>query len=285
MEWDAKGWMTGNISSLNVVDAQGHSMSIELVSYSITNGQIKTKTFGIIKARSAGGFSAEYLIQDSQVRAIKKSLQELANGKHDSHVVAHPELGPALLQAASKGNLSEVQRLLASGADATFSDRQGITSLLFAANNGHEDVAVLLLEKGAHVDQAEREEGSTPLMQTAITGNTSIMKILLQHGANPNIRRYSDGDTALILAAENGKVSAVETLLAAKADPHIQDKSGATPLHYAVAVDNAEIAGILFKAGADPNVMDAKHVSPISLARANGRDSIVSLLTKSQAPQ
>jgi hypothetical protein len=81
MEWTSEGWMTGDISSLKAVDARGRSMPIVLLSKSVRNGQIETKDFGIIKARSAGGFSADYLMQESHLKDLQGRLQEFVNAK------------------------------------------------------------------------------------------------------------------------------------------------------------------------------------------------------------
>jgi len=85
IEWNAKGWITtGDDIRLDVIDTSGHSMPIGLVSNRITDGQIHTKHFGIIKARSMGGFSMDLLMQDSELKELQRKLQESLNVKQRS---------------------------------------------------------------------------------------------------------------------------------------------------------------------------------------------------------
>lgn len=80
MKWNAQGWISGSISQFNVIDSDGSSVPIALDSYTINDGQILTKHFGIIKARSSGGFSVDYLMQDSGLRHLQEALREFSSG-------------------------------------------------------------------------------------------------------------------------------------------------------------------------------------------------------------
>ena len=51
-------------------------------------------------------------------------------------------------------------------------DNAGWTALMFAAENGHEQVALVLLEAGAVVD-TQLPSGHTALMFAALNGHTS----------------------------------------------------------------------------------------------------------------
>ncbi len=58
----------------------------------------------------------------------------------------------ALMFAAQSGDLGSIQALLAAGADVNESTPEYGSALVLAAVNGHEDVALYLLEKGADPD-------------------------------------------------------------------------------------------------------------------------------------
>ena len=66
-----------------------------------------------------------------------------------------------LMKAADRGNVAEVQRLLAAGAPVNAKDNDGETALMMAADDGHAAVVKLLLEAGAAVNDAD-EDGETP---------------------------------------------------------------------------------------------------------------------------
>ena len=61
----------------------------------------------------------------------------------------------------------------------------GVTLLMDAAENGHERVAELLLQRGAEVN-LQNSDGWTALMQAAINGHERVVELLLQRGADAN---------------------------------------------------------------------------------------------------
>src|SRR5690606_31688472 len=73
---------------------------------------------------------------------------------------------PYLLTVASKGDVSTLQAMLASGVNPDTKDRDGITALMYAARKDRADAAKVLLDKGANVN-AKDGGGWTPLMFAA----------------------------------------------------------------------------------------------------------------------
>lgn len=62
-------------------------------------------------------------------------------------------LGGGLLhQAAKKGNLDEVRRLIEDGANVNVKDENSDTPLYIAVGQGHKEIAELLISKGADVN-------------------------------------------------------------------------------------------------------------------------------------
>ena len=146
------------------------------------------------------------------------------------------------------GNVSEVKRLIAGGANVNFKTTRraknpGRTPLYVAALIGHTPIIKLLLEAGADPN-IKSPSGRTPLYNAVIvrniTNNSKLAKLLLEHGADPNISsRADDGRTplheAVVLPAKASKLtpSRVEVailLLEHGADPNRKDKYGITPL-------------------------------------------------------
>lgn len=53
--------------------------------------------------------------------------------------------------------------------------------LTLAACGGHTDLALLLLERGANIEEVN-DEGYTPLMEAAREGHEEMVTLLLSHG-------------------------------------------------------------------------------------------------------
>src|SRR5208283_1893942 len=68
-----------------------------------------------------------------------------------------------LMQAAEKGQLEEVTRLLNEGADVNAKDQQGKTALILAASKGQLPVTKLLLDKGADVNAKDDNKATAIL--------------------------------------------------------------------------------------------------------------------------
>jgi len=90
-----------------------------------------------------------------------------------------------MVDAARNGDLATVSRLLDRGADVDGeSDDQGGTALVGAAAEGHADIVLLLLRRGANPNKATSYFGrsdQTPLM--VATGHPDIVAILKKAGA------------------------------------------------------------------------------------------------------
>ena len=104
-----------------------------------------------------------------------------------------------LVEAISKGNTSEVIRLLNEGADPISPDSSGSTSLHWAAWFGHKKIAKLLLDKGANPNAHNQATGWTPLFDALNNNKKAIVQLLLDHGADPTIKD-SWGNTASYFA-------------------------------------------------------------------------------------
>jgi ankyrin repeat protein len=104
----------------------------------------------------------------------------------------------ALMMAAFKRNRPAAEALVARGAAV---NRQGWTPLHYAAASGDEDVARLLIKRGAKVDAiSPPASGSyTPLMMAAREGHPDMVAFLTEQGANPKLTN-SEGQTAAQIA-------------------------------------------------------------------------------------
>lgn len=98
------------------------------------------------------------------------------------------DLDADLIKASYSGNLPEVERLLNNGANVNAKRDDGITALMGASIEGHEDVVALLLAKGVDVNEkgnifGRNGGGATAYDFASQKGRQEIMKMLIRAGS------------------------------------------------------------------------------------------------------
>ncbi|XP_076345953.1 tankyrase isoform X1 [Tachypleus tridentatus] len=142
----------------------------------------------------------------------------------------------ALLDAAKKGNLARVMKLV-TPQNINCRDSQGrnSTPLHLAAGYNNFEVAEFLLENGADVN-AQDKGGLIPLHNASSYGHSDIAALLIKYSTVVNATdRW--GFTPLHEAAQKGRTPLCALLLAHGADPSVQNHEGQTPLDLATAED------------------------------------------------
>ena len=135
----------------------------------------------------------------------------------------------------------------------------GATALHVAVENGHLEVARLLLSRGAK--QLTSMEGASPLVLSIQYRHPDIAALLLEMApsaadAKVNVKVPKDGSSPLYAAAGYGYAELVRLLLAAGAEVDITNKAGATPLSHAVHRGQMAVVEVLLAAGADAGGKD-----------------------------
>lgn len=184
----------------------------------------------------------------------------------------------------------------------------GLTALLYAARDGCYDCVDALIGAGADVN-LPTPEGVTPLMIALDNDNNDVAKLLLDRGANPGLWDWY-GRTALYIAIDRkdggssgggikvpidrthsahfSAIDIIHALLAANVDPSPELRmhrptrggytgrfsdplldTGCTPLLRAVIGNDVEVAQALLAKGASPNII-AMGVTPFLVAAGVG---------------
>lgn len=178
-------------------------------------------------------------VQMDDVRTVKALL-----GKVDPN--GRDPIGgePALVEAVREGSQNVLAALLADpGTKVDATALNGNTALMMAAYKGNVPAVQALLAKGAAVNTL----GWTPLHYAAAGGNDEIAGLLLQRGAriDPLSPPASGANTPLMIAAREGKEGSVAFLLDHGANPALFNNEGLTPVQIAERADHKSIAALL----------------------------------------
>lgn len=202
-----------------------------------------------------------------------------------------------LLQAAFDGDVSALIQALKDTADINTTTEQGVSPLIYAAQQGHVDLVKILVYNKANIYHKSNDSvnvllaasifnhveivdfvagkglsvntfdnrGITPMHYAAAYGYTSMFSKLYELGADLNCRDQ-DGNTPLITAVYVGNTFMVDSLITHGADINAKDDLGFTPLMIAVMQSYSDITYLLLQKGADANLITNSGTSALSLA-------------------
>lgn len=189
--------------------------------------------------------------------------------------------------AAASGNVAEIERLLAAGADREARDGNGRTPLHVAVYRKQREAARLLLAKGANANALDRQRYDVVTI-AAVADDVPTLKLVLEGGASAkNVTSPYDG-TALIAAAHLGHVEVVQVLIKAGAPlDHVNNLTWTALMESIVLGDggkrHTETLRALVQAGANVNIPDRAGITPLAHARGRGYKEMVQILEKAGA--
>ena len=136
--------------------------------------------------------------QQSTAAAEAKPIERVAGSKA-------PEI--SIHEAAFNGNIEAVKQHLAAGADVNMKneDDLGATPLHQAADNGHKEIAELLIINDADVN-AKDKDGETPLHKASSSGEKEIIELLIAKGADVNAKDNSSHEWTPIAVASSPEI-------------------------------------------------------------------------------
>ena len=121
-----------------------------------------------------------------------------------------------------------------------YKDRHNYSALIYAAWEGHTEIALALIEKGARLDVREAY-GDTALICAAWEGHTEIALALIEKGASLDVSNRH-ANTAMILAAKNGHKEIALALIKKGARLDVRDIYGNTAFIWTIVKGHTEIA-------------------------------------------
>ena len=203
----------------------------------------------------------------------QKEVDRLIN-LGDLYVAKNYSGQAALLFCSKVGNTVAVEKLLNAGCNVNARDKgdnKGWTALMFAIEYGNEDIATLLIQRGAKLTLAPKKGdyvGWHPLQLAILKEKLGLVRLMLDKGAEVNVRERISRMTPLMIAAYTGNVKLSELLLEKGANVKLKDKKGWTPLIHAVEGGYLGAVQTLVKAGADVNARDRDYLSVLQHAAA-----------------
>ncbi len=203
---------------------------------------------GLITDKNKGDDQFKNL-QKEQEKAKKKAIKKEMDKRESFHRTDDGDHlrqydlkeTPSLLEAVRNGSEVACRQILANENSINTGDDTGQTPLMAAASANRLDLAKLLIEHGADVNQSS-VSGLTALHYVALENHDEMAELLLNNKANV--------DPTMHYSSTDGNFSK---------DPMVFEYIGATPLLIAVESKNLEVLAVLMKAGANPQKVLVKN--------------------------
>ncbi len=190
-------------------------------------------------------------------------------------VVSHAGPQEDFFNALAAMDGATMKRAIDQGASPNFVFK-GMTPLLTAVGAGRADMARVLIDLGADVNDSGGASDSQfipPLSFAAASDQATLTELLLSRGANIEAKD-SNGATAIEDSAGMGRLKMVALLAGAGADVNARASDGDTPLHLAAWNGHAEVVRLLLTLGADPSARnDAGETAYDVAARSDAKGS------------
>jgi ankyrin repeat protein len=173
-----------------------------------------------------------------------------------------------LTVAAALGDLHHVRRILDDDPSRIRETRPcGTRPLSAALEFGHDEIARLLLDRGAHPrwDEPDASHG-TCVHHAAIRGNLEMVKLLLEHGADPN--EGIDSTSSAAVFAATPEIRTLLESLTADLNPYETDwiSHDETLARVAGSPPDAHFIGAAFAMSADrPELLARLHVAGLCM--------------------
>lgn len=185
--------------------------------------------------------------------------------------------------AAARGDVAEIGKLLASGADTQARDSNGRTPLHVAAFASQDGAVRALVMGGADPNALDNQRYDIVTI-AGVADDAPMVRLALSLGADPGAVTSPYDGTALIASAHLGHVEVVRALIEAGAPLDHVNNLGWTALIEAVILgdggpDHIAVVKLLVEAGASRDLADRGGMTPLDHARNRGYTEMIELLS------
>jgi len=220
------------------------------------------------------------LKSEPKVSACSQAMMVSDRDHYKGYSQEAPKQTTAVHLMAYLGLMETTRILLENGHRPDIKDSNGRTPLSWAAENGHEAVARLLLDRAdVNVNLKDRFR-QTPLSRAAENGHEVVVRLLLDRADVEINSKYGHDETPLSRATVRGD-EAVVRLLLDRADVEVNSKNrfDQTLLsRAAVRGHEAVVRLLLDRTDVDVNLKDRFGQTPLSRAAENGHEAVATLI-------
>ena len=176
--------------------------------------------------------------------------------------------------AIKNDNASNLAGLLERGFDVNTRDPKGQPGLTMALQQGSSKTVKTLIDRPGIDINALNSAGESPLMMAALKGDMAAALLLLDRGAKVN----QPGWSALHYAATGPEPKLVQWLLDRGADLNAASPNDTTPLMMAAQYGTENSVDLLLARGADVNRKNQVGLRAVDFAKLSGREPLVKKL-------
>ena len=184
--------------------------------------------------------------------------------------------------AAHHGQVSEIERLIAAGADINAREKFGRTPAHVAAFASQDEAMTALAKGGVNMNALEYQAYDVVTI-AAVANDPKMVSLAISLGNRADLITSIYDGTALIAAAHLGHYEVVSRLIAGGAPLDHVNNLGWTALIEAVilgdgASDHVQTVKILVDAGADKSIADRDGITAFRHAKSRAYDEIIKIL-------
>lgn len=201
-------------------------------------------------------YNSIFFNEDFQSAQALESLLDSFNSENIHIDTLGPNGMTLLMLAAQNGHTDVCLKLLNKKANIHTKNINGESAAMLAAKNGHTSTCMKLIERSADIKTTDNNQDVIDALIIAMrNGHQDLCLKLIDKSANLSVINI-DGLSILTLAALNGLTDVCLKLIEKGLDVNAVDNDGNTPLMFAARAGHANTCIALIKSGADASIQN-----------------------------